>query len=138
MPALPRYRRAPLRAVGASTERIRSVRQLAYRAVSLRCRGRCETCGHAWEAQSGFALDPHHAFGRTHVAGIPARHCESPELVLGICRPCHERIHLGDQKLADEARWLALERFCARWELDLLGLLAEAGPDAVDVMRAAC
>lgn len=112
MASLPRYRRSPLRLAGAATERKRPARRLAYAAVARRARGRCELCGAAQDP-----LDPHHAFGRGHLPGIPAKVCEMPELILGVCRPCHDRIHAGDQELVARARLMAVTRFAEFHEL---------------------
>lgn len=136
--SIPRYvrqHRTPLRARGAGTLRKAPNRRVVYALVSKRAAGKCELCGVSWERVTGNPLDPHHAYGRSHIAGIPAVYCDSPELVLGICRLCHDRIHSGALALADDARLQALERFCARHGLDFLGLIAEAGPDLVDVLR---
>lgn len=136
---IPRYIRAyrtPLRARGAGTARKAPNRAKVYALVSMRARGRCElpSCGVAWEATGGL-LDPHHAFQRGHLAGIPAAYCDSPELVMGLCRDCHDAITAGNLVLTAEARALALQRFAAKHGLDLKALIADAGPDLVDVLR---
>lgn len=123
-----------LRREGAGTLRKASTRRLSHDAIGRRCRGACELCH-----RRGVELEGHHVFGRH------GKYADTPELLLAICRNnpatghqgCHERIHDGDQAKADEARYLALARFCARWNLHLEDLVAEAGPDPVDVMRAA-
>lgn len=142
---LPRYRRATLRQLGRASTRVRPVRRVEYAAVSKRAKGVCELCCCEWERLTGRSLSDHHAFGRGHLPGIPVAHCESRDAIVGLCnnwpptghQGCHERIHSGDGALADEARYLALARFCARWNLHLEDLVAEAGPDPVDVMRLA-
>lgn len=76
-------------------------------------------------------LDGHHVFGRV------GKYADTPELLLAICRSCHDAIHRGDQEKADKARSLALSRFTERWDLELPELMEEAGPDLVDVLRLA-
>ena len=128
---LPRYARRPLRAQGAGTIRKRQVRQFVYQTVARRCRGRCELCGAEWERMSGRPLDPHHPYGRR------GEYADTPETIIGACRPCHDAIHDGDVKLTKKARMLVLERFCLRRDLELPELLAEFGPDPIDVWNGA-
>jgi len=130
---LPRYRSRTLRQLGAVTERKRPVRRLTYAAVAKRAKGCCELCDFDVE-HAGLRPDPHHAFGRGTLPGIPASLCESRELVLSVCRECHDRIHDGDQALANEARGMAILRFCAHHGLaERLDALLPLDP--VDIMR---
>ena len=142
MSALPRYRRAPLRTLGAAAVRKRPTRAANLAAVSRRAAGRCELCGDDVERR-GERLDGHHAFGRGHLAGIPAEVCETPELILGICRGCHDVIHQGGLRAVagqglvdacDHARWAAVTRFIVHHELEEEAQHVPLG-DPVDVMR---
>lgn len=134
MPSLPRYRRSGLRPVGQGTMRKASRRRQAYAVVARRAKGICEIvgCGRAQDP-----LDPHHTFGRGHLPGIPAELCDSPELILGICRPCHDAIHGGDEEKRDLTRLQALQLFGLRWGFDVNTVWELAGPDPIDAMRAA-
>jgi hypothetical protein len=105
--------------------------------VTRRAHGHCEfpDCHRAQDP-----LDPHHAFGRGHLPGIPAEVCETRELILGICRPCHDAIHNGDERKLKLARLQALNQFMVRHQLDdprMRHLSPAELPwiDLVDVMR---
>lgn len=125
---LPRYNRKPIAKQGARARRLAPTRAQAYAAVSKRARGRCELC----EARQD-PLDPHHAFGRGHLPGIPSAVCELPEMILGLCRHEHDRITglpgLGiDEELSDKAKHYAIALFCERFDLEY-DLLAESWDD---------
>lgn len=129
--ALPRYRRPKISSIGAATKRKLPTRRMAYAAVTRRAKGHCELCGLPQDP-----LDPHHAFKRGHLPGIPADICDSEDLIIGVCRTCHDRIEgipgLGiDSELQYEARLHALERFAARYDLEVNHL----EEDLVDEMR---
>lgn len=106
--SLPRYRKRRISPNGKASERKRPVRRVEYEAVSRRAKGVCEMplCSRKQDP-----LDPHHAFGRGHLPGIPAELCETRELILGVCRVCHDSIHAGNQELLNLARRQAIERF---------------------------
>lgn len=126
--ALPRYRRRPINSAGKGSLRIQDQRRNAYAAVARRAKGQCELpgCGRRQDP-----LDPHHTFGR-HSTDVPAALLESAELISGICRPCHERIHgQDDAELAAEARCQALERLAERYDIDVI-----ATTDPLDDLRA--
>ena len=64
-------------------------------------------------------LDTHHTFGRGHLPGIPKTLCEKRELLLGLCRRCHDQIHVrGDIRLGDRCRDTACDRFAERHDLE--------------------
>jgi hypothetical protein len=105
------------------------VRHIEYAAVAMRAKGRCELCHIEQDP-----LDPHHAFGRGHLPGIPADICETRECILGICRPCHTGIHEGNEALSDYARAVCVKRFALRHQLSYPGADAVLA-DPLEVMR---
>lgn len=139
---LPRYSRPGLSQRGTRSRRVAPTRAQSYAKVSRRARGLCELCGRRQDP-----LDPHHAFGRGHLPGIPAYVCEMPEMILGLCRACHDPItgKLGsgvDQELTDKAKHLAISRFCEtfdlmydlhaeNWDDELRRIIREAGPENI-------
>lgn len=131
--SLPRYRRPRLSPVGKSAQRKWPTRQAAYAQVAKRAKGRCEDCGRAEEQTLTGRLDPHHAFRRGHLAGIPAEVCDFPECIFAFCRPCHDTVEASGE-LTDQYRWLALERFAVRFHLNW----NELAEDPLDEMRRLC
>lgn len=134
--SLPQYRKphARINVRGAAFKRKWPTRQQSYVIVTRRAKGKCELCSRAQDP-----LDPHHAFGRGHIHGIPSAICDSPELIVGVCRTCHDRITglpgIGiDQELADKAQFLAIRRFCEAHD-ELASEAVLLAEDMVDEMR---
>lgn len=130
MSPLPRYHKRRLNPIGKATERKRPVRRVEYEAVSRRAKGFCELC-----QQRQDPLDPHHSFGRGHLPGIPVEVCETRELILGICRRCHDAIHGGDQDLLVLARRKAMAQYVVSCGLGQVAVERFTGERLVDKMR---
>lgn len=131
MGTLPRYRRKPINPIGAETKRKMPARRLAYAAVTKRAKGACEMPGCTRRQDP---LDPHHTYRRGRLPGIPAEFCDTPELILGVCRPCHDRLEV-DAAYSDVARWLAFDLFLPRHDLAHFDFTQFTDP--LDAMRGA-
>lgn len=125
--SLPRYRRQPVASIGRAAKRKAPTRAQAYAVVAKRAKGTCELDGTRQDP-----LDPHHVFGR-HMPGVPDAVLELAEMLLGVCRHCHDRVTgmVGsgiDVPLDDEAKHMALARFCERFD-EMYDLLADNWDD---------